>query len=350
MNRQNDKIQIERFIDRKCIAKDICVAFLFLTLFFAIGLFEKNLKLPDNGLGLLQHENIWIFLAMNMIIPIIISKSFKALECNIDKNTYWSLKNNFASISNHKSMEVLWLFSRTVGFCCFIGNTLQNAKVINQLPFDYWDSINYPVSYVVSRFYKLYLFSIFIPTILVYAFILIKSLSKLVIINETEKYPIANYTQLNALCNLGLNLLLAITVPFTISSIAVFLIHDRFDITTITAITIPLLFTGVSLYAYILLIKNFYVSLANYKKKHIKRIDDKLSKIYQYILNSQLEETDSAKLELYLKEVEYLCQIKENIEKQSKFPLGIKALMTTATPLLPTVLKIILSLEIPFSN
>ncbi len=350
MNNQNSKIIVERFTAKQYIKKDFLIALLFLGLFLIIGFFEKNLFLSDGDFGLLEHENIWIFLAMNVIIPASIYKNFNILENRIDKNSIKKLKKFFGDFSSVKLIRILWNFSRVIGFCCFIGNSLQNAKIINQLPFDYWDSINYPASYITSRLYKLYLFSFFVPTVLIYILILIKSVSKLVVISDMKKYPIANFAQLNALCNFGLNILLTILLPFIAFSIAVYLVHERFDITTGTTIIISIICTVIYLSMYILLIKNFRASLSKYKSKHLKQINEKLSKIYHYILNSQFREMDSEKLEICLKEEKYLCEIKENIEKQSKFPHAVKALVTSMFPLLPTLIKIISSLETLFSN
>lgn len=188
------------------------------------------------------------------------------------------------------------------------------------------------------------------PTVLVYIHILIKSVSKLVVISDMKKYPIANLAQLNALCNFGLKILLTILLPFIAFSIAVYLIHERFDITTGTTIAISIICTAIYLSMYILLIKNFRASLAKYKRNHLKQINEKLSKIHRYILESRFYEMDSEKLEICLKEEKYLWEIKEKIEKQSNFPHAIKALVTSIFPLIPTFIKIISSLETPFSN
>lgn len=116
-----------------------------------------------------------------------------------------------------------------IGFCCFVGNSLQNANIINHLSFDYWDSIHYPISYIISRVYELYLFVLFIPTILIYVAVLIKSISKILEIPEEKmiEYPIENYGQLNILCGFRLNILLLISVTFMILAENVYTIHNR---------------------------------------------------------------------------------------------------------------------------
>lgn len=344
MHNQYNIIKFERFTDKKYINKDYFVVLFFIASFLIIGLIERNLILPDNGLGLLEHTNIWLFLIMNSIIPLTMNILFKTLEKSAGQENIIRLKDIFEDKSKHKTARVLLRFSIIIGFCCFIGNSLQNAHIINQLPFDYWDSTNYVLSYILSRIYKLYLFANFIPVTLTYVFVLILAVSELLEINETECYPIKNYAQLNVLCNFGLNSLLTILIPFIILSGGVYFVHNRFDITTITAISISVLSTLISLGMYILLIKKFYLSIINFKKKHIDQINLELSKIHQYICECQINEQTCEKLEIYLKKEEYLWQVEERINKLSKFPLMFKAIFTSVSPLIPALIKVIFQL------
>ena len=341
MNSKKHIIEFNRFTDKKSTRNDFRIALGFLVIFLIVGLIEKNWILPNEGLGLLQHKNIWIFLLINLISPLVISKTIKALECNIDAITFENLKNLFSENANLKAIVALQHFAQAIGFCCFVGNSLQNAHIINQLPFDYWDSINYILSYIISRIYKLYLFSYFIPDVLIYIFILLKSVSKLTALSESEmeKYPAKNYEQANVLCNFGLNLLMLIMIPFIASSIAVYLIHDRFDITTITTIVISVVCAVVSLCVYIYLIKNFYFSVSKYKKTNIEKINSELNEIHQYILSYTYDE-NKEKLEVYLKREEYLCQVKSKIDGLSRFPHIVKAFFTSISPIIPSLLKV----------
>lgn len=341
MNSPKNIIEFNRFTDKKSIRRDFGIALGFLVIFLIVGLIEKNWILPNEGLGLLQHKNIWILLLINLFAPLIINKTVKALECNIDSIAFENLRNIFRGNAKLKAIVALQYFAQAIGFCCFVGNSLQNAHIINQLPFDYWDSINYILSYIISRLYKLYLFPYFIPTVLIYIFILLKSVSKLATLSESEieKYPAKNYEQANILCNFGLNLLILTMVPFIASSIAVYLIHDRFDITTITTIVISVVCAVVSLCAYAFLIRNFYISVSKYKKRNIEKIDSELNAIHQYILNYSYDE-NREKLEAYLKREEYLSQVKSRIDGLSRFPHIIKAIFTSISPIIPSLFKV----------
>lgn len=345
MYNQNNMIKIERFIEIKYLKKDFIIVFSYITLFLIFGFIEKNLFLPDDGLGLLEHITIWIFLVINLIIPFFININFRILEKNINQGTFDKLKIFFIENTKYKSIIVLLNFTITIGFCCFVGNSLQNAHIINTLPFDYWDSINYIMCFVMSRLYKFYLFVYFIPVTLVYVFVLIKSISNLLVITEDEmaEYPIKNYMQLNILCDFGLNTLLTILIPIILFSCSVYLVHNRIDITTITTMIVAVVSALVFFIMYILLIKKFYLSVIKYKKKHIEEIDLQLSKIHQAIVKSSFNKKNSNELDSYLKKEKYLWDCRERINKISKYPLIIKAIFTILSPLIPTFLKIFLS-------
>lgn len=137
MSNPRNTIKFDRFVDKENINKDFGIAFAFLVAFLIVGLIERNWLLPDGNLGLLQHTNIWIFLFINLLLPFIIGKAVKALECNIDEITFEKLKDVFRNNASLKSITTLRYFAQVIGFCCFVGNSLQNAHIINQLPFDY---------------------------------------------------------------------------------------------------------------------------------------------------------------------------------------------------------------------
>ncbi len=341
MHEQSNTIRIERFKDKKNIKRDWLIVFAFIALYIVVGLFEENLFLPDNGLGLLEHINIWIFLVSNLLIPLIIYYAFNSLEHCIDSSTIAEIKKTFKNIAEHKTNKILLNFSTAIGFCCFVGNSLQNAKIINPLPFDYWDSIDYIISYIVSRVHKFYLFAYFLPLSFTYIVILIRTISNLLMLHENDmkRYPLIKYDQLNTLCDFGLNILLVLVIPFFLSSCGVYFVHERFDITSITTIIISIAGTFVCFGTYLFLIKNFYANITIYKKINIKKINFQLSKIHQYILNNKYENNRYEKLEIYLKKEEYLIKTKEKIEEINKFPHIVKAIFTSIIPIIPTLMQ-----------
>lgn len=344
----NTTIKFDRFNEKKYIIIDLITVGSFAIWFIIIGLFEKNLFLPNEGLGLFEHINIWLFLTANILVPIIFSLNYKNMTNNVEQNVLDNLQNIFIQKSNNKRIKILYNLLTIIGFFFFVGNSLQNAHFINPLPFDFWDSIDFVISYMISRTYKLYLFAYFMPLAFVYAYILIISTSELLKITDAEmkEYPIKNYMQLNTLCKFGLDTLMIVIIPILLFSGGIYLVHDRLDITTISTIIITVLSIWGLLSLYILLSSKFYVSVIKYKKNHIMQIDSALSDIHQAILNIEVVENDSNKLELYLQKQDYLWNCREKIEKISELPLVVKAIITIITPLIPTLLKFLfLALE-----
>lgn len=349
---KNNAIKFEKFHEKQFVIRNSFLVLFFIFLFLIIGLMEKNLVLPNDGLGLLEHMNIWTFLFLNLLIPIALKYNFNMLEKNVEFDIFNNVKENFIKNSNSKITNILWNLSATIGFCYFIGNSLQNANIINHLSFDYWDSIKYMGSYIASRFYKLYLFSHFIPYLIIYVLLVLKSVSELLMIDDKEmnQYPIKKYEQLNSLCNFGLNILLIIAIPFALSSGVVYFIHRRLDITTVATILASFIGSLALLCMYIFLINKFYTSIRKYKRKNIEHIDLELSKIHHYILKYKFNVQTYEKLDAYLKKEAYLSQIKENLNKISQFPFVFKAVCTSITPILPFLLKIILYFLKTFFN
>ncbi len=338
-------LKIERFVEKKYLKFDCFMVLFFTILFVTIGLFENNLFLPNSGLGLFEHINVWIFLLSNLLVPFILNRNWKILNNNVDDDIFTKLKDIFAQNAEYQSIKVLLNFIIVIGFCFFVGNSLQNAHFINPLSFKYWDSSDYMISYIISRVYKLYLFAYFMPVTFVYTLLSIKSASELLRITdeEMEDYPIKNYMKLNALCDFGLNTLMTIIIPVLLSSGGIYLIHDKLDITTISTIIIATSSTLGLLILYIFLISKYYISVIKYKKKHIAQIDVELAEVHKNILDIKISEKNNGKLDLYLKKEEYLWKCKERIEKISKFPLVVKAIITVISPLIPTLTKIIFS-------
>ena len=344
-DRRKNAIKIDRFINDNRLKIDPLIAVIFLLVFFVIGKLESNWFLPNDNLGFLEHKNIWIFLLVNFSVPIIINLSYKTLEFNIDMDSINKLKVNFKVISESNVTTVIRQFLKVVGFCCFVGNSLQNAHLINELPFDYWDSINYLSSYIASRFYKLYLFTFFIPTVLIYCFILLISIQRTISNNENYSSFMENYEQVNFLCNFGLNVMLTLVIPFVILSATVYSIHDRFDITTTTTFIASGVCTLIALAAYVFLIKSFYIRTSQYKRENVKKINRQLTKIHRCVLNHRPGADSSKKLDMCLRKEECLCRIKENIDSISRCPHIIKAIFTIISPMIPPFLKLLFTLK-----
>lgn len=341
MHNKKNIIQFDKFASKNNIIFSSIIVTSFIILFIIIGCLEKNLLLPKNGLGLLNHINVWILFFINISIPYFLYINIKILKRNINHDTFIKLEYIFNKQSTRLYIKILYTIITTIGFCIFVGNSLQNAHIINQLPFDYWDSIDYILSYTISRFYKFYIYTYFFPFYLINIFLLIKSVSELLYITENDinDYPIKNYMELNELCNVALNSLLVIIIPIIIFSSSVYVTHQRKDIVTISTLIIAVLSTIIFSIMYIILIKKYQVSVLTYKKIHINIINEELSQIHKKVLKLQPVHKNNNKLELYLKKEIYLRECKEMIENISKYPLIIKAIITIISPMIPSILK-----------
>ncbi len=349
---EDAKIKFDRFSGKKLLRKDFIIWIIFVILLFFCGILEKNLFLSGNGLGLLEHINVWIFIITNLMVPWFISRQISELERNINSVALKKLKKTFNKNANLPFTTIIFRLVKIVGFCYFVGNSLQNAHIINNLQFAYWDSIDYILSYIVSRIYKFYLFAYFFPTTLVYVYIFIQTISETLAITESdmEYYPIKNYIQLNFLCDMGLNLLLIIVFPFILLSSGIYLVHHRLDIVTISTLIISGVITAVFMYMYVLLIHNYHRSIIEYKRKHIAQIDFELFEIHKNIIKYDYSFPKHNSLEDILKRELYLRECKERILGISEFPLIIKAGVTILSPTIPTLIKLIVSTFKYFNN
>lgn len=326
--------------NKSFVKSNTFIVITFAILFCLVGIFDNNLFLPNTGRGLFQHIAIVFFLVFNAFIPIIIGVNWQYYnnvdecsnvgECSIPQDIDDKIK---------IKLTILGRFFQSIGFCCFIFNTLQNAQIINKLPFDYWDSINYIPSFIISRIYKLYLFSYFLPATLIYATRMIISVSNSLQIKDDEmnNYPIKKQEDLNILFNFGFNIILIIIIPVVIISFCVFFIHDRFDIVSVGTLVITILLTLYCLILYIMLIRKYRSSIKKYKRMQNKQLDKELSKIHNYIIKQTEKNTNL--LGIYLDKQNYLWHCKEEINKISPYPMAVKALFTIFSSLFPPIIK-----------
>lgn len=322
--------------NKSFVKSNTFIVITFAILFCLVGIFDNNLFLPNTGRGLFQHVTIWFFIFFNLFTPIFIRMNWQHYN-NVDE----------CSLPHHITdkvkiiLTILGRFFQNIGFCCFIFNTLQNAQIINKLPFDYWDSINYIPSFIISRIYKLYLFSYFIPAILIYVARMIISVSNSLQIKDDEmnNYPIKKQEDLNILFNFGFNIILIIIIPVVIISFCVFFIHNRFDIVSIGTLIITILLTLYCLILYIILIRKYRSSIKKYKRMQNKQLDKELSKIHNYIIKYKKTEKDTNLLDIYLDKQNYLWHCKEEINKISPYPMAVKAFFTIFSSLFPPIIK-----------
>lgn len=136
----------------------------------SIGFVDNSFFIEGSGLGLLEHPSIWFLITLQFILPYTLCKiSQKLLNKNnythsiIDDtyfiNEYPKVVNDFSDFICLKTALSKIIFSNlmAIGIICFAWNSFQNQRPIQFLGFDFWDSSNHLYGYLISRFYKLYL-------------------------------------------------------------------------------------------------------------------------------------------------------------------------------------------------
>ncbi|MEI4392026.1 hypothetical protein V9Z07_10465, partial [Streptococcus suis] len=315
--------------------QDTIIGIFIIFILIGCGFLDKNWILSNSGKGLFQHLNIWLFIVINIFQPLHFIASYKSITRKISKEFSSELQKKFLTDNIFYSLITPLVYS--VGFIVFLYNSLQNAGVLNHLPFDYWDNIKYGLSYLVSRIYKFYLYSWYFPRVSILVLKTIYSIAEILKISEhkIKRYPFEEYLELNILCNFGLNILTALSVPLLALFSGTYLVHNRIDSTVIFGGLISFGSSLFLLFIYFLMIKNYRISVLKYKNHHIKLIDQELSSVYDNIIN------DGAVNNSILEKSKYLEHIKQKIETIDAYPLLIKAIITSFLPTIPMLIKIL---------
>lgn len=326
---------------KKFMKESICFVITFIILFMLAGKLDNNFFLPKNNLGLFQHLTIWLFLGTNMIVPILLYIILKSLKNIISDKLSKEMYNKLKEKNDLNIIKFSSIFLQTLGFCYFIFNTLQNAQIINKLPFGYWDSIHYILSFIISRVYKLYLFSYFFPCVVINAVAIILCLSDILKIDDKGFgiFPMDNHYELNILCNTGINILLTILIPIILIFTSVYFVHNRFDIISIGTAIFSLISTIIFVSLYIFLIRNYHSSVMRYKCTQNEELNKKLSEIHTNIIKSEEKSQNIDLLTIYFEKQDYLLNCKDKVNKINPYPNIIKMCITTGSSILPTVLK-----------
>jgi hypothetical protein len=137
---------------------------------------DKSLILSGRDVGLLQHPAIWSFILLQAALPILIRRSLRKILVSRAmlrdvtgmggsySETVVKPLLTFIRLDSRESKSVAALFY-LVGFAAFVWNTYQNQRPGVIVSYDFWDSINYPFGFWVTRVYKLYLFAWLLPYI-----------------------------------------------------------------------------------------------------------------------------------------------------------------------------------------
>ena len=147
------------------------------------------MTLPGRSLGLFEHPTIWAFLLLQIVLPITMRSSLRALSngrgwfAEVRSRSDAQLRDpvlslhRFAQLRDALSQSVASLFY-LIGLAAFVWNTYQNQRPLVALSYDFWDSSLHAWGYWTTRVYKLYLFAWLLPYLaLLHAGVLIVILS-----------------------------------------------------------------------------------------------------------------------------------------------------------------------------
>jgi hypothetical protein len=224
---------------------------------------DRSLLLSGRDVGLLQHPAIWSFFLLQAALPILIRRSLRRILVarHVLREVTGMTRNyseavvkpllTFIRLDSAESKLVAAVFY-LVGFATFVWNTYQNQQPGIIVPYDFWDSINYPWGFWVTRAYKLYLFVWLLPYIaLVHTGVLVVVLSLVRRARTASKLRLTPYHR-DRLGGLGFIPGLVTTpvvVTLLISSIPVagaFQVHRAMDVTPLIGLCLILISASIA--------------------------------------------------------------------------------------------------------
>lgn len=234
----------------------------FAAAFTSAAYWEKTLVMPGQAVGLLEHPGIWLFLVAQVAIPWILNRSLRRFRnLHFDHTAPLSrefMSQEFASIEHRlvQSLERRTVRSRGVfdvivfvGLLAWAWNTFQNQDPLKFLHFDFWDSSRHAINYWLTRFYKLYVLVMVGPALIHAQLCLVRAVRNMFDLAASRRAVILDPYHcdgdggLTLIVNSVINPMVPIVLTSSLLTVAAFVVHGKYDITTIggLAITVALL-------------------------------------------------------------------------------------------------------------
>ena len=135
---------------------------------------DGSLFLPGRNIGLLEHPTIWCFFGIQIALPLSLRYSLKELfKARANLRSVGAFDGNTSTQIAAPLLRYLKLQDRSgkavaamlygFGLTAFVWNTYQNQLPGIVVPYDFWDSKNYPCGFWITRIYKFYLFVWLLP-------------------------------------------------------------------------------------------------------------------------------------------------------------------------------------------
>lgn len=231
---------------------NVSVAVTFGVAFLLAGYRENTLVMAGPAVGLLEHPGIWLFLAAQMGIPAVVNRSlrrFQSLPTEGDSPfTTQFLTSCFKEIDENvtcslgrigKRSKTVYQLLITLGFIAWTWNTFQNQQPLRFLHFDFWDSVNHPLGYWLTRFYKLYVWVLVGPAVVHAQICLVRGARNLFAMAATKRgiildpYHSDGEGGLGALIDTVISPMVPIVLASSLLTVAAFWVHEKYDVTTI---------------------------------------------------------------------------------------------------------------------
>lgn len=236
------------------------------------GVIDGSLFLPGRNIGLFEHPGIWAFFGIQIALPISVHYSLKELlrarvrlraVGALDKQTSIDLTHPLLGHLNlaSGSSKLLASFLYTFGLVAFVWNTYQNQLPSIVVPYDFWDSKNYPFGFGITRIYKFYLFVWFLPYIaLLHVAILMVALRLIRSARLSGKLKLLPFHPdgvggLGFVPELVTRPLIVAVLIGTVPMAAAFYVHRAADITPLMGLGILLLTAGIAYFVPILALR-----------------------------------------------------------------------------------------------
>lgn len=292
---------------------------------------DGGFYLQGPGIGFIEHPAIWTFLAMQVFLPLSIRSSLTRLARSrkaLKKITGGEAFDQSISTPLVQFVRFLTVEGRAVAALLFLGglanfvwNSYQNQRPEIVGPYEFWDSIHFPISYWLTRLYKLYLFVWLFPYVgLIHAGVVA------CVLRALRRARTAGRVQLEPFSSDGAGGLgfvpSLVTTPVVwtlalsaLATVGAFVVHRELDATPLMGVASVLATVVV---AYGLPIGYLRVDLAALKRQAIDRLRHAQQRCYEELMNA--DRIDAVHLKSASDTLDYFDRLCSRVEAISTYP------------------------------
>jgi hypothetical protein len=318
------------------------------------SILDGTLILEGRNIGLLEHPGIWVFIGLQVALPISIRHSLKKLLKSRPKILeITKLTGRFSDLVISRILAFLRLETKEsrgiatiiygIGIAVFVWNTYQNQLPGIIVPYDFWDSKTFFWGFWICRIYKFYLYVWLFPYLVFIHVAII-----MVVLRFIRQARLSGQLKLlpfhpDGLGGLGFvpNL---VTTPIiitllmgSISTAAAFEVHRATDVTPLIGLILLLGWTGGAYIVPTLFLRSDIVALK-------KSVIEKLRKLQQEYY-SEIIEDKNINFETFRKgneALDYFEKVSLRVQLISNYPHLRRFLQYVSLAITPSVISIIL--------